>query len=166
MPSTHALPPKAGHLALRQGRVSLIGQVYVVTTVTRHRVPWFTDFDAAAAAARCFTRTDVLRGHGMLTWVLMPDHVHWLLRVEHDEPLAALVNRLKSASARAANRPLSRHGPLWAPAFHDHAVRSDEALTAVAAYIVGNPIRAKLAARPGDYPFWDSIWLPEAGGDM
>jgi hypothetical protein len=45
---------------------------------------------------------------------------------------------------------------VWARAYHDHAVRHERALANVARYICMNAVRAGLASRPGDYPFWGS----------
>ena len=73
--------------------------------------------------------------------------------------LAGVVCRLKSASARSTNAALGRSGAVWARAFHDHALRCDEDLLALARYIVANPVRAGLVRRVGDYPFWNAIWL-------
>src|SRR5690606_41587155 len=77
------------------------------------------------------------------------------------EPLGSVVGRMKSASGVHANRVLARTGPVWEPAFHDHALRRDEDLRSVARYIIANPVRAGLVDRPGDYPFWDCIWMQE-----
>jgi len=90
----------------------------------------------------------------------MPDHVHWLLQLGIDDALDTVVNRLKSATARKANVALGRQGPLWEVAYHDRAIRSDQAITDVARYIVANPLRAGLVTRIGDYPYWNAIWLP------
>jgi len=95
----------------------------------------------------------------MLAWVLMPDHVHWLLQLGETDSLGEVIGRLKSASSRHTNRALNRTGPLWSKAFHDHALREEEDLQAVARYIVANPLRAGLIKRIGDYPFWNAIWL-------
>jgi REP element-mobilizing transposase RayT len=95
----------------------------------------------------------------MLAWVLMPDHAHWLLQLGDLETLAAVVNRLKSASARHTNRALGRQGALWQKAFHDHALRSEEDLRQTARYVVANPLRAGLVRRINDYPFWNAVWL-------
>lgn len=157
--SVGAAPSPPGHRALRKGRVSLVGHVYLVTTVTRRRRPWFAHFVVGCAAARCFDQSRLLGDAGMLAWVLMPDHVHWLIRLGTVDPLGIVVSRLKSASARGANRALRRGGSLWAPAFHDHALRADEDLIRSARYIVANPVRAGLVAKTGDYPFWNSVWV-------
>ena len=70
-----------------------------------------------------------------------------------------MVNRLKSASAREANRKLGRTGALWQKGFYDHGLRSEEDVVAIARYIVANPIRAGMVARVGDYPFWNAVWI-------
>jgi hypothetical protein len=48
---------------------------------------------------------------------------------------------------------------VWAPTFHDHALRKDEDLLQAARYIVMNPVRAGLSRRVGDYPYWNCVWL-------
>ncbi|MNO00306.1 hypothetical protein D3C81_2201730 [compost metagenome] len=71
------------------------------------------------------------------------------------------MQRLKSRSAIAINRLTGNIGrPLWQRGFHDHALRREEDLAAVARYVVANPLRAKLVPRLGDYPHWDAVWLP------
>jgi len=148
-----------GHAALRRGRVSLPHHVYHLTVTTKDRNPVFRDFTAASAAARCFEEVAPLGGTVLLAWVLMPDHVHWLLQLGDQDSITGVVTRLKSGSARAANAELNRSGAVWSRAYHDHVLRSDEDLQAVARYIVANPIRAGLVRRVGDYPFWNAIWL-------
>ena len=151
--------PPPGHRALRRGRVSLANHAYLVTTTTRERQPVFRDFRAGCAAARCFENSALLGDATMLAWVLMPDHTHWLVQLGEKDPLASVVNRIKSASARQANHALLRQGSLWEKAYHDHALRSEEDLQQVARYLIANPLRAGLVQRIGDYPFWNAVWL-------
>lgn len=155
-------PPECnapGNRALRKGRISLANQVYLITTVTRHREPLFSDFAAGRAAARCFDDASILRDARMLAWVLMPDHAHWLIQLGKIDSLDALVGRLKSASARSANRVLHRNGALWARAFHDHGLRAEEDLRRSARHVIVNPVRAGLVERIGDYPFRNATWV-------
>ncbi len=94
-----------------------------------------------------------------LAWVVMPDHLHWLIELG-PQPLAPLMQRLKSRSAIAINGAAGRNGKrLWQKGFHDHALRNDEDLKGLARYIVANPMRAGLVRRIGDYPLWDAVWL-------
>lgn len=150
-------PP--GHRALRRGRISLPGHVYLVTAATVKRKRFFQQFDAACAACRSFEDSRTLGDACMLAWVLMPDHGHWLIRLGGKTSLDQVVNRLKSASARFVNHLIGRQGALWQRAYHDHALRSEESLRKVARYIVANPVRAGLVERVGDYPFWNAVWV-------
>lgn len=154
------LPQKRpGHKALRKGRVSLTNHAYLITSTTVNRQCFFDDFNAGCAAARCFENTGVLGDSRMLAWVLMPDHAHWLIHLGEQDNLSIVVNRLKSSSARSANRILERRGALWEAAYHDHALRVDEDLQSLARYIIANPLRAGLVQRVGAYPFWNAIWV-------
>ncbi len=100
----------------------------------------------------------------MLAWVLMPDHVHWLLQLGTENALDGVVRRLKAASARAANRAVGRSGALWAPAYFERALRAEDDVAGVARYIVANPLRAGLVRSVRDYPFWDAAWLTPGEG--
>jgi putative transposase len=153
------LQNKSGHVALRKGRVSLTGQIYLVTSVTYKRELWFADFNRAAVVARSFGTVFSQNGSSLLAWVLMPDHAHWLLQLGHDETLSSIIKRLKSVSGRELNHLLTRSGAVWDIGFHDHALRSDEDIKAVPRYIIANPIRAGLVKRVGDYLFWNAVWL-------
>jgi REP element-mobilizing transposase RayT len=158
-PDAHPQRDKPGHRALRRGRVSLPNQAYLVTASTVKRHQFFLDFKAARVACRCFEARPNLGDANMLAWVLMPDHTHWLIQLGQKDKLDMVVNRLKSASARHVNRLIGRQGALWQRAYHDHALRSEESLREVARYIIANPLRAGLAHRIGDYPFWNAVWV-------
>ena len=95
----------------------------------------------------------------MLAWVLMPDHVHWLIALGEQYTLDIVVGRLKAISARNVNQACVRAGAVWARAYHDHALRGDENLASVAHYIVANPLRAGLVKSVAHYPFWNAVFL-------
>jgi putative transposase len=120
---------------LRYGRYSRSGNVYSLTTATLGREPLFAD--AANVAILIDTLRFVERkgfSHS-LAWVVMPDHLHWLMEL-HGGTLAECMALLKSRSSRLLNRRLERQGPLWQHGYHDHAVRSDESLHEKAMYIL------------------------------
>ncbi|WP_345531335.1 REP-associated tyrosine transposase [Viridibacterium curvum] len=144
---------------LRRGRVSEASRAYLVTAVTAGRVPRFESLLAARAVVR------VMRGlhdEGWVesrAWVVMPDHLHWLFVLGEEASLAGVMQRLKGSSARAVNLLEGRTGALWQSAYHDHAVRAEEDLRAIARYVVANPLRAGLVTDIGLYPHWDAVWL-------
>ena len=94
-----------------------------------------------------------------LAWVLMPDHLHWLLQLNNDASLASTISVFKGRSARSVNQYLGCTGGLWQKGFYEQAIRRDESLRQVARYIVANPLRAGLVKKLGDYALWDAIWL-------
>lgn len=157
MPDCHK--PLVGHVALRRHRVSLPGHYYHVTTATHARQRFFDDFCVARAATRALNSGEALGSSDLLAWVLMPDHLHALLRLGDDASLPALANRLKAATGRSVNRCLRRAGVVWQRSYHDHLLRDDEDLRNVARYIVMNPLRAGLVKRIAEYPHWDAVWL-------
>jgi len=151
--------PHTGHQSLRKGHVSQPWRIYHVTSATAKRMPVFSDPRAAQAACRSFENPWLLRDARMLAFVLMPDHAHWLIELGQARTLQALVDALKTFSARNANRALGRRGPVWARAFHDRALRDEDDIHDVAGYIIANPLRASLVQRIGDYPYWNAAWL-------
>ena len=150
--------PHAGHAALRRHRLHLPSHVHLVTATTLARQRFFREFAATCEAACCHLDPRVCRG-SLLAWVLMPDHGHWLVQVGDDDDLASIMNRLKSATARAYNRQRGRTGALWARAYHERLLRGNDDVRGAARYLIANPVRAGLVERVGDYPFWDAIWI-------
>jgi len=150
---------RAGHRALRKGRVSLPGQAYFITTTTLFRRPVFTDTDACRSVARAHCLTWLWRDSKLLAWVLMPDHWHGLVVLGQQDSLATLIGRFKSVTARSIDHDQRINGWLWSRGFHDRALRDDEDVRNVARYLIANPVRARLAKGVGDYPYWDASWL-------
>lgn len=141
------------------GRVSVPGQIHLVTCATYRRQPLFAEF---AAARLVIIEMRRLHDSGLiasLAWVLMPDHLHWLLGLGTTHSLQVVLKTLKGRSAQLVNRWRGHHGPVWQAGYHYHARRPAEDLTTAARYIVANPLRAGLVSRIGDYPHWDAAWL-------
>jgi REP element-mobilizing transposase RayT len=93
----------------------------------------------------------------------MPDHWHGLLALGERGDLSSAMRLAKGRSARQFTLTTGIHGGLWAPGFHDRALRGDEDVQTVARYIVANPLRAGLVSDILAYPYWDSVWLPASG---
>lgn len=153
--------PPAGYRVLRLGRSSECGHVYLLTTVACNRQPLFRQWEAATAVTRELIEPGVWPHVRLLCWVLMPDHWHGLVQLTDRVELAEVMRRMKGRTARAVNRSLGRTGPVWMPGFHDRGLRREENIVGAARYIVANPVRARLVARIGNYPFWDAAWFME-----
>ena len=78
-------------------------------------------------------------------FVVMPNHVHVLVRVQKAEDLTKVLHSWKSFTAHQLNRVLGRKGNVWQDESFDHIVRSVEQLEHFRAYIAKNPSRARLS---------------------
>jgi len=147
--------PHAGNL--RHGRVSETGRVYLITCVTYKREPVFSQWNSGRLLAQVLMEENDRAE--TLAYVVMPDHLHWLMQRDDDTALGPLMRTVKSVSSWRINRALNRSGRLWHPGYRDHALRKEDDLVATARYLVANPLRAGLVKRIGDYPLWDAVWL-------
>lgn len=143
---------------LRLGRYCEPGRPYLLTTATHQRQPLFHDFDLGRLLVAQLRAASDEGWATSLAWVVMPDHLHWLIEL-HERPLDVLMRRIKSNSSRYINRRLGRSGALWQQGFHDRAIHREEDLRSIARYVIANPLRAGLVQRVGDYPLWDACWL-------
>ena len=150
---------KKGTSRTRIGRYSERNRIYHVTTCTHDRAPIFASLQlgrVVVRAIRCADRQGYVR---TLCYVVMPDHLHWLLQLDGDRSLSDSVCLVKSRSSRHIHSVLAENRRIWQRGFHDRALRAEEDVASVARYIVANPLRAGLVTSVRDYPLWDAIWL-------
>lgn len=152
--------PGPGYKALRRGRISLPGQSYFVTTVCHQRRRHFEKWDTASAFCRKFHSAELWKDSMLLCWVLMPDHLHFMVDLGEEESLSALLRRVKAITSRTVRRVgCDINGPVWMSGFHERLMRDGLNREAAARYIIANPIRAGLVKSCRDYPYWDAVWL-------
>jgi REP element-mobilizing transposase RayT len=164
---------------LRTGRISIPGQVYLVTSVTLDRRPFFADFWRGRILVNTMRHYAKAGKVESLAYVIMPNHFHWLLALTGECSLSTLMGQVKGAAAHHLNQlhvgapsvatesgmiaakaaPTVRLGRIWQKGFHDRALRRDEDIRSVARYMVMNPVRAGVARRIWDYPLWDAVWV-------
>jgi putative transposase len=139
---------------LRKGRFSEANRCYLVTTITFNRLPLFNDFHKARSVINAMRFLDSQGYTKTWSYILMPDHLHWLVQLTSDKTLSAVVHSLKSYTAKILGAKKT-----WQSGCHDHALRDGEDIREYARYIIMNPVRAGLVARPSDYSHWDAAWL-------
>ena len=147
-----------GQYSLRKGRTSVANQIYLVTTVTHGRTRVFQSFAAARTLIQHLRDMDISGQTQTMAFVVMPDHLHWLIQLSGPASLSDVVRHIKGASSRRLGVMLGG-GRVWQQGFHDHAVRREEDLKNLARYVIYNPVRAGIVTRPHDYPHWDAAWL-------
>jgi putative DNA methylase len=99
--------------------------------------------------------------YGMLHWVIMPNHVHAMIRVEPGWSLSSIIHSWKSFTARNANKMLGLSGEFWQPDYFDRVMRDDKHFHDTALYIENNPVKAGLVRLPEEWQFSSAFarWL-------
>ncbi len=123
--------------------------LYFITVCTRERAR-LLDNDSVHRAFREFCETSH-RNQGVAVgrYVILPDHVHFFLRLPESVRLGSWMGRLKQHLTLAVNSGQS----LWQRGFFDHVLRSDESYAEKWHYVVLNPVRIGLVGRPEDWPY-------------
>ncbi|KOY01542.1 REP-associated tyrosine transposase [Pseudomonas nunensis] len=152
------MPDLAASHRLRIGRYAEQNRIYLLTTNTFGREPVFKDFFLGRLVVEQFRAAQNQGCANSLAWVVMPDHIHWLIELQRGS-LSELMQRTKSLSTKAVKLATGRKTGLWQRGFHDRALRREENLVNIARYVVTNPVRAGLVVKYGDYPLWDAIWV-------
>ena len=144
---------------LCKGRFSEANRIYFITTVTHNRRKIFNNFNSARIVVKSMQELNDCGYVDSLSWVVMPDHLHWLIQLSDEHTLTEVVKRLKAQSAHSINQYLNSSGSVWQRSYFDRCLRKEEDVKGVSRYIVANPLRAGLVKEIGDYPHWDTAWL-------
>lgn len=89
----------------------------------------------------------------LVSWVIMPNHVHILLIVLAGHHLPDILHSIKSFTANKANKILRRSGQFWMHESFDRYIRDYRHYNAVIRYIENNPVKAGLCKRPEEWMF-------------
>jgi REP element-mobilizing transposase RayT len=78
-------------------------------------------------------------------WVIMPNHVHMLIKPIGGHKLFDILHSLKSYTAHKINELTGRKGQVWMHESYDHIVRNERAFEAIKNYIKQNPQKAGIS---------------------
>jgi len=96
----------------------------------------------------------------LLAWVVMPNHVHVVVRPHAGWTLSDILRSWKGFTSRMANLLLGRTGrQFWQKESFDHLVRDDDDLYRCCHYTTMNPVNAALCTRPEEWK-WSSLYQP------
>jgi len=90
-------------------------------------------------------------------WVIMPNHVHWLVRPVQGWPLEGILNSIKGFVSVKASAQGAKTGRLWQAESYDHIVRNREELEVFRKYIADNPRKAHLSS--GRFAVYQAEWI-------
>ena len=96
--------------------------------------------------------------YNLRSWVVMPNHIHFLAAPLADHKLSHIMHSLKSYTAQEANRKLGRKGRFWMEDYFDRYIRDEDHYRRTVAYIEHNPVKAGLCSRPEEWRFSSAWW--------
>lgn len=149
-----------GDEALRRHRVSIPGATYFATLCTANRGCGLT---AALVAACIDNECHSLERDSrweLRCLVIMPDHLHVLVKTRAEANLSKCIARLKTKT-----RPALQSASLyWQSNFFEHRMRPDEPLEPVVRYMLLNPYRAHQLRENEQYRWFylcpaDAAWF-------
>ena len=109
------------------------------------------------------------RNHGttVIAYCLMPNHFHFLLRQETEEPLTKFMSGLFNAYVQALNLQQGREGALFGSRFQHKYVDKWEYLVILCRYIHRNPIKAGMVSKPEDWIYSNyREWIGIRNGEL
>ena len=93
------------------------------------------------------------RKYDLKSWVIMPNHIHFLATPLEGVELSEIAHSIKSYAAHEANKILNRKGQFWQQEPFDRYIRNRKHFESVIIYIENNPVKAGLCERPEDWRF-------------
>lgn len=86
-------------------------------------------------------------------YVLMTNHIHWLVTPETEDGLSKLFQSLGRKYVQYFNYTYRRTGTLWEGRFRATVIDAESYLLTCMRYIELNPVRANMVSHPSEYPY-------------
>jgi putative transposase len=154
------------------------GEVFFVTTTV---VGFVNVFDLEASRSIVIDNLKFYQNRGdftLLAWVLMPNHLHLVMRIKGELSISQIMGNVKRITSRqisdwlsrSGNQKMvetldakaklepSRHSRIWKPRFDCLVITNENTLREKIDYIHYNPVRAGLVSNTVD-------WIYGSAGD-
>ena len=155
-------------------RYKLDGSTYFFTVVTQGRRPWFRSENFRRVLRRCFREARRMMPFDVDAVVLLPDHLHILMRPADGVDYSALWRLIKTRFTRSVTPTLAASDPavegrrkgergIWQRRFYEHTIRNDDDWGRHMDYIHFNPVKHGLVDKPSEWA-WSSFRCYVRGG--
>ena len=144
-----------------KGRFSVEGAYYHIVICTHERQKILAIKDVTSIIFDTFGWLEVNNRIECICIMIMPDHVHSIIKLEEGQTLSKVLHSLKRFTARGINKHLSRTGQLWQKGYTDWGIRTEATLYKTIRYCYENPVRKGLVKNPEDYPYWRCVYNVE-----
>jgi len=135
--------------------------------ITRRRLPHWTLNEAVYyitfnARKTSFSENEtklilkhIVEGNGefyfLFSAIVMPEHVHLILKPTKDYSLSGILKGIKGVSARKINKIRNSKGSIWQSESYDRIIRNESDLFEKLNYMVNNPLKRRLVDNPYNY---------------
>jgi putative transposase len=146
--------PTAPHQRSRY-RWNVPGGAYLITTVTRDRQPVFADDANVRLLLATIHQAKSLYPFAMLGYVVMPEHMHLLIRLGEATRIDKLMQSIKWNYTRSHKlaHGLAASQSLWQPGYWDRLIRAEDDLDRCLAYVHFNPVKHGLCVDARTYRY-------------
>jgi putative transposase len=86
-------------------------------------------------------------------FVIMPDHLHLLLEVDHKTTIEKAMQFIKGRYSHRIKSECGYLGEVWQRGFAEKQVKTEADMEACRKYIAQNPVKAGLASEIDEFPF-------------
>ncbi len=129
------------------------GCTYFVTTDTWQNREIFRVLEVAEIVTQRIVCCRDQGAYLLHEFVVMPSHPHLLLTPGDTTTLEKALQLIKGGSSHEIHERRGHKMEIWQPGFHEWTVRDAQDYQAKVEYIRMNPVQARLAERPEDWPY-------------
>ena len=145
----------------RTERIVSSSNIYHIMMRGINRQNIFEEEEDRQCFMRLLAQCRKISGFRLYAFVLMSNHVHFLMEPE-GESLDAAIKRIGTRYAMWFNKKYQRVGHLFQDRYRSEPVDNDAYLVTVLRYILQNPVKGGLANHPGAWK-WSSFLAYEQG---
>lgn len=142
-----------------------------ITFVTHQRTPHFASPQHLALFWDILKNVQCIHPFHLIAYVILPDHIHWIMRMPEDQPDFSVVmksikwNYTASYQKKFSVQPGTR---IWQNRYWDHIIRDERDMERHFDYIHWNPVKHGYVQQPecwaqSSYRFWQEKGYYEPG---
>jgi putative transposase len=148
---------------VRKLRITLAGLPHHVTERGNGRHPVFFTPEDRTVFLQLFATAAATYGVSLLGYCLMTNHVHLIVTPHAEQALGQVCQKTFGQYSAMINTRMHSPGHLWQQRYHS-CLLDDVHLWRALRYVERNPVRARMVAHPGEYP-WSSAAAHLGGAD-
>lgn len=140
----------------RPTRIQTVGVPLHVTQRGHWRKPVFSDWGDFDLYLECLALAIAKIPVSLHSFCLMTNHVHFLVTPYSGLAVSRFIQQINARFGTLMHKRRREKGAIWDGRFASRVVKDDRDVLACMRYIDNNPVKAGMAAQPGDY-MWGSF---------